>query len=120
MRPKDIRRNNLRILVNETGSAAEVARRCGASEKYLRQLLGEVEQRGTVRGMGDRTAKKIEEAFNKPDGWMDADHSSSYLPPEDGRFLKEVEMDIGKYAVPEHIKQTIITLITSSPKRTSD
>lgn len=79
---------NLRVLVKECGSIAEVARRAGVSEKYLGQVLqGVTQQRGkSPRGLGDGVAEKIEHAFGKPHGWMDTAPDRTCVEPTPTRL----------------------------------
>lgn len=116
----EIRLDNLNLLVTEFGSIAEVARRSGTSEKYLWQLLNGVafQKTGNKRNVGRVLARKLETGCGKPVGWMDVDHSANNLPPQDAQFLNEIRQDVAQYDVPDHVKQAILTLITSSPRKT--
>ena len=75
MRPKDIRHQNLKRLVEEFGTIAEVARRAETSEKYLSQVLAKRVQRNSARAIGDVVAVKLEKGCGKWPGWIDADHA---------------------------------------------
>ncbi|HIJ83940.1 MAG: Prophage MuSo1, transcriptional regulator, Cro/CI family [Magnetococcales bacterium] len=61
------RKERLIRLVREVGHAATVARRAQTSRSYLSQIMG---SRGR-RNIGDLLARRLEDAFNKPRGWMD-------------------------------------------------
>lgn len=63
----DIRRENARLLARECNGLAEFARRIGRGDPYVSQLLG----RTPSRGIGHATARLIERAFSKPEGWLD-------------------------------------------------
>lgn len=65
----EIRRTNLRALVDEHGTAA-VAERIGVSRSQLSQIAG----RNPSRAIGISLAKRIETAFDKPRGWLDVLH----------------------------------------------
>lgn len=77
MRPKDIRHQNLKLLVEEFGTIAEVARNAGTSEKYLSQVLAKRVQRNSARGIGDVVAAKLETGCKKAPGWIDIDHTQA-------------------------------------------
>lgn len=89
------RRANLRRLIEEAGSAAELSRRTGASSVYLSQIVtGQKTKKGTVRGVGNELAEKLERGMHKPAGWMDADHDGtrsaaiSNLAPDERALLE--------------------------------
>ncbi|AQQ67470.1 hypothetical protein Mag101_07330 [Microbulbifer agarilyticus] len=65
MEIKDVRKKNLNLLADEHGRA-EIAERLGYPDtNYLNQLCG------GHTDMGSRTARKVEERFQLPRGWMD-------------------------------------------------
>ncbi len=81
MRPKELRTLNLKLLINEFGSIAEVSRRSGVNEKYLSQVgRGDV-QRKSPRGLGDESVEKLELGCGKQPGWMDTLHANSPVEP---------------------------------------
>lgn len=59
------RRHWLSVLIDENGGQAEVARAIGSPKSYLSAI-----QNGG-RGLGDKLAARIEEAYGKPAGWLD-------------------------------------------------
>jgi SOS-response transcriptional repressor LexA len=87
-----VRLENLELLVNEAGSAAELARRVGTNSSYLSQVRNQMPtQKGTPRGVGDDLAERLERGMGKPVGWMDdihtvvrEDRSTNYVPAEPG------------------------------------
>lgn len=86
---EEIRLENLKSLISEFKSAAEVARITGVPASYLSQVLTRVESRtGKPRDIGSPVARKLETGCGKPRGWMDHDHSDvgleqfRQLPPE--------------------------------------
>jgi len=115
----DIRRANIRLLEKSAGSprlAAETVEMSYA--QYVNYRDGAKEAKtGKVRGMRKETAWRFEDAFKKPRGWLDQDHSAQRLPPPDQAFLYRVEQEVARYAVPEHIQAAILTLIEASPLR---
>lgn len=69
---KQIRKDRLWLLVSEAGSIIELARMLGMrSGATLSQILSAKPGRSVVRNVGDKLARKLEEACNKPYGWMD-------------------------------------------------
>lgn len=66
----EIRLGNLMLLVNEFGSQRTVAELADTSEAYLSQCI-----RNTDRGVGSGLARRLETGCDKPEGWMDVDHT---------------------------------------------
>lgn len=77
MENKEIRRLNLHILVGEhNNTIAALAEKTEIAAAYLSQILNKAPSSNkTPRGMGSKTARKIEKKCGKPNGWMDAMHS---------------------------------------------
>lgn len=115
----EVRRTNIRALENEAKSPTAAAEKVGMSYvQYVNLRDGAIDPRSKKRrGMRKETAWRFEDAFSKPRGWLDQDHSSYLLPARDQSFVRRVEQEVAKYDVPEHVKQAVITLITSSPPR---
>lgn len=68
---KEVRRENLRTLVQQAAGQAAFARKVGTSSAYISQVLSK-----TVRGeVGDQFARKIEAALSLEPLWLDTDHS---------------------------------------------
>lgn len=80
---KDIRHENLLILIKEEGSIQAVADKTGKSHAQISQLKNKAPYQGTgnPRGVGDSLAREIEAAFSKPVGWMDVLHEASNVSP---------------------------------------
>ena len=67
---KEIRRINLEYLISKAGSVNEFAVLIDTAPNYVTQL-----KNGSAnKTMGDKFARKVEEALNKPFGWMDKMH----------------------------------------------
>lgn len=115
----ELRRTNICALEKEAGSPKKAAELVDMTYvQYLNYRNGAKETKtGKVRGMRKETAWRFEDAFNKPRGWLDQDHSSYLLPARDQAFVHRIEQEVARYDVPEHVKQAVITLITSSPLR---
>ncbi|RYF76818.1 MAG: S24 family peptidase [Comamonadaceae bacterium] len=64
--PRRVRRRaQLEQLISEVGDAAQVARTSGTPSSHISAI------RNASRGLGDKLAAKLEEAFGKPPGWFD-------------------------------------------------
>lgn len=69
----EIRRINMRQLVNEAGSRKHLAQKLGVSEPRLSHLIGKTAR----QNIGDQIARRAETVFSKPFGWMDWLHASA-------------------------------------------
>ena len=75
---KAVRLKNLLALIQEAGSAAQLARDCGTSSAYISQILnGVTSPSGSARSIGDSMARKLEAGTGKPNGWMDSPHDNN-------------------------------------------
>jgi hypothetical protein len=74
-----IRLDNLNALVREAGSLIAVADAAGTSSVYLSQIRSRAinQKTGKPREMGNKMARRLEEATGKPVGWMDEDHATA-------------------------------------------
>lgn len=70
MDAKEIRAANLRKLITEHGSIANLSQCVDTNPSYISQILSE-KHPATV---GDKLARKIEQSLGKPHGWMDREH----------------------------------------------
>jgi phage repressor protein C with HTH and peptisase S24 domain len=61
---------NARHLASQAGSPAEFGRKTGMSDSQVSQLIGE----NPTKNIGNKIARRIEEAFDKNAGWLDAVH----------------------------------------------
>ena len=68
------RRERLKLLLSEEGSAANVARIVDTPRSHLSAISS------GARGLGDELAAKLEQAFQKPAGWFDTPISKSGEP----------------------------------------
>jgi len=75
MKIQDIRYHNLQALLIEVGgNQAELARRTGTNAAYINQILNNAQlPSGKIRSVGERLARMLEQAFQKPEGWMDSE-----------------------------------------------
>lgn len=78
------RRANLERLIADVGTADAVAAAVGSSPVYVSQLRNASpdSETGRPREMGSQFARRLEQAFNKPAGWMDQ-------PPHDSPVIQE-------------------------------
>lgn len=75
---KETRRKNLLALIgDQKGAQALLAREMDVEPAYVSQLAS---GGSSSRGIGDRTARKIERARGLPRGWMDQAHDSAVAP----------------------------------------
>lgn len=74
---KEIRKENLRQLVQEIGSQTALGRKLGHNDgAFISQILGPK----AGRNVGDDFARALEKACNKPRGWMDQEHGDRRAP----------------------------------------
>lgn len=66
----EIARKNARYLAEYAGSFAKFAERVEMSDSQVSQFLG----KKPSKNIGPKTARRIEEAFGKPLGWLDQVH----------------------------------------------
>lgn len=79
MGTKQNRIRNLRSLLDEFGGdLTKLSEKAGTSYDNLWQILnGTLLPSGKPRGIGDELAARLEEAGEKPSGWMDRNHELS-------------------------------------------
>lgn len=97
MRPlKEIRHDNLLLLIEEAKSTSELASRTGISVSYLLQIKNKnAIQNGKPKGIGDKIAAKLEDGMNKPRGWLDRVHTNTTaIATVTPSNLKEAEENI--------------------------
>lgn len=85
---KEIRRENLRVLVEQHGGVASLNSELGRkrTDSTLSQILNQAPDTKTQRpkGMGDRIARDIEEKLSLGYGWMDTEHD---IEPADQNLI---------------------------------
>jgi phage repressor protein C with HTH and peptisase S24 domain len=69
----EVRRQNLLIAIERSGSAAKLAEKAKTSAAYLSQIKNRTpdSKSGTPKTMGDDMARRIEAAIGEQPGWMD-------------------------------------------------
>jgi hypothetical protein len=118
----EIRRSNIRSLENELGSASIAAKTIGMNlAQYINLREGAKDSKsGKRRGMRKETAWKIEDGVGKPRGWLDIKHESGdddAPPPDDQRFVSEVSAGLQERDIPDHMRQTIMMMLSTAPKK---
>lgn len=99
---KTIRLRNLRALIAEVGSQANLARMLGGNFTDRASFIGQIVGKKATRQVGDDFARQLEVATGKLQGWMDQDHSASNTtrPEADGvrvRWVREISwVEAGK------------------------
>lgn len=80
----EIRRANLRLIEQESGSPTDAAKKIGMSLAQFSNLRDGAKdsQTGKARGMRKETARRIEEAVGKPAGWLDQAHDQKGNEPQ--------------------------------------
>lgn len=67
----EICRENARALARDVGGVSRLAEMISVSPSQMSQIIGP----NPVRNMGAPTSRRIEQAFNLPEGWMDIPHA---------------------------------------------
>jgi phage repressor protein C with HTH and peptisase S24 domain len=70
---KDIRRTNMKALSSQFPSRAKFSEFVNKAPAQINNVIG----KNPIREIGHDLARHIEEAFNKPEGWMDTDHDAT-------------------------------------------
>lgn len=73
MDSKSIRYQNTRILVDSIGGISNFAERINKGQSQTSQFAGT----NPIKGIGNKVAREIEEAFGKPHGWLDVIHQKN-------------------------------------------
>ena len=90
MDSKSIRYRNTRVLVNVAGGVSNFADKIGKGQSQTSQFAGT----NPIKGIGNKVAREIEDAFNKPHGWLDLLHDED-LPSNDVNISEPMPL-IGK------------------------
>ncbi|MFV5384162.1 LexA family protein [Acinetobacter junii] len=70
MDSKSIRYKNTRLLVDQVGGVSSFAEKIGKGQSQASQFAGT----NPIKGIGNKVAREIEIAFDKPHGWLDLPH----------------------------------------------
>ncbi|OUY07024.1 hypothetical protein [Acinetobacter populi] len=71
MDSKSIRYQNTRLLVDSVGGVSNFADKIGKGQSQTSQFAGT----NPIKGIGNKVAREIEDAFEKPYGWLDILHT---------------------------------------------
>lgn len=109
---RTVRRTNFEALIKEAGTIAALARKTGASEKYLRHIYnGFISQNAkSPKQVGDDTARKLEDGMGKPHGWMDVSHDCE-LPHGTQRILDATKQALAAGTLSEADAELVIAMI---------
>lgn len=104
-----VRRERLRELVLEAGSQVAVGLRIGKDKNQIYQWLLEPGGPG-ARNLGSKSARILEAAFAKPDGWMDTDPEAFSAVDESSQTYDYRQSRAARPSVP--ILATAVRILT--------
>jgi hypothetical protein len=109
----DVRRTALRLLVDGLGRGgiARVAQAIGKAPDYVSRMLYEPGKPGGKR-IGEDSVERITEAFP---GWLNA--APSTAPDAEDELVSMVSQAVLEREIPDHVRESIKLLISSSPKK---
>ncbi|WP_288366564.1 hypothetical protein [uncultured Acinetobacter sp.] len=112
MDSKSIRYQNTRYLVDSVGGVSNFAEKIGKGQSQTSQIAGT----NPIKGIGNKVAREIEDAFGKPHGWLDVQHL------EDSNLLSDNLNDSYISGDNEDLKDLIKSLnyLNSKGKLSSD
>lgn len=94
---EDLRRKRAKLLARQVDGPSGFADIVGISTSYVSQIIGPHPR----REIGERLARKIERAFNKPVGWLDG-------MSEEEDTQQKIHVDIEKLARLIHTATTML------------
>jgi len=102
----DIRRDNLRLIEEAAGGPAAAAKLVGMSQSKT----------GRRRGMHKNTARRIEAAVGKPQGWLDKDHSGAHdaEPQENHKESIQQSAMLATYQRADYGTRAVVDALLSS------
>lgn len=113
MNIKEIREKNMLVLAAEAGSIKELAKRAGTAENYLYQVRSNTNK----RRMGDRVARKLEQAMGKHYGWIDTNHETDSIRVQDNHsFRVNIDLDNLKKAIIDFELMTVGSTLNPEQK----
>ncbi len=116
---EEIRREWLIVLIERYRTIAALNEALGrpTTDATLSQIKNQAPntRTGAPKNMGSTLAREIEEKLGMQRGTLD--HPPPAISDSDGEFVHRVEQEVARYEIPDHIRQTIMTLITSSPEK---
>ena len=102
-------------LIEEAGSASELARMINSDPNYISQI---VSTKGE-RNVGHSLARRLEKACSKPHGWMDQPHGQSQPTEEGGPRLTKEAIKIARQwlALPKAQRAAVKEMIAALARR---
>lgn len=79
MTREELRRENARKLASGKGGKADFARVVSMEPSQVSQLIGP----NPSKNIGNSIARRIEQAYKLPEGWLDVEHSETRMPGDD-------------------------------------
>lgn len=75
----ELRLENLLALIDEAGGEDALAKRYECTAAYIKQMARGYKdsKSGTIKGIGDSSARRLEICMGKDRGWIDHDHTIS-------------------------------------------
>lgn len=126
MKIQEIRYQNLNTLLQvSNGNQAELARKVGTNSAYINQIINKtLLPSGKTRGVGEQLARKLEKAYQRPDGWMDTPHKLSDINEPKADYETHPDelaalIDIAKKLDEEQIKRVCAMLQAFLPHKTT-
>lgn len=117
MENRNVRIQNLKALVKESGSIVAVAKACDTDAAYLSQLLnGTPLPSGAERSIGHKLARKLEEGCIKPVGWLDQPHGDTKnepITPHSGISSESLRAARSLDALPEVVRRQVRLLLAT-------
>lgn len=106
MDSKSIRYKNTRLLVDQVGGVSSFADKIGKGQSQTSQFAGT----NPIKGIGNKVAREIELAFDKPHGWLDIPHGQTVT-------LSNSSCDLANYSnTNQDLKNIINQLIALESK----
>lgn len=95
MDSKTIRYNNTRILVDQVGGVSNFANKINKGQSQTSQFAGTT----PIKGIGNKVAREIEDAFAKPHGWLDIPHENEGSNKPDNKVHNSIPLTNGSVPV---------------------
>lgn len=114
MDSKSIRYRNTRLLVDQVGGVSNFADKISKGQSQTSQFAGT----NPIKGIGNKVAREIEEAFNKPHGWLDIPHSNATFSITDSNVMNPFNLNGKSIPVISWVQAGSWTSVDSIPAGT--
>lgn len=114
MDSKSIRYRNTRLLVDQVGGVSNFADKISKGQSQTSQFAGT----NPIKGIGNKVAREIEEAFNKPHGWLDFPHSNEIFSIIDSNVMNPFNLNGKSIPVISWVQAGSWTSVDSIPAGT--